>query len=509
MTLVLALTLPMASTLALNSLYFTRLQKVYTILVLMSLGVLLGATLFIIQHPTLRDTLCGFLTGGILALSFNALLHSLFQTKKIYLFIISVLIFLPTICSYFWGLIPLNIILLIYGITVCFDFYKAHPTEEQKKHAGKYKPIKQQEKWKSEQNKKVDCKVILKRKPNIYLILMESICSADVLKLIYGMNNSILPKIFDKYNFTKYNNIFSNAHDTFSALCSLYDMNYSFIANIGLDPDARLDFLLYDILRKNGYIIRTTDNAYFLHKRSMHQVDRSPFDVPFLARFMLRYFAPLTAKSAMLRHLTGAFDPMFEHPSDADGKLLKTWLSEQPGDHPFFTFMRIGADHSPHLGGYDWRKADTFLDYYRHRYLKGMEQIALSIDAITEHDPNALIIAVGDHGACRYRNAFAGRAHPNLILKHVGLDPQLVALDYFSVPLAIKWPWPIAAPEEMGLPNGIKSHIEIFKYVLAVLGETPVAANERMENLSILWQQGKAWIAVHNGHPLKQWGTIS
>ena len=172
-------------------------------------------------------------------------------------------------------------------------------------------------------------------------------------------------------------------------------------------------------------------------------------------------------------------------------------------DTPQLHWFHFGAQHSPQT---PWDKMDSWEETYRRQHQKASNQLEVTVDTILEHDPTPLIIAIGDHGAYRYRYVYNGPdGDPNQTMRSRGFEPELIAKDICSVFLGIRWPVPHYSKGE------ILSHVRIFPHVIAALTEDKSHLENMMPNVSLFTshQIKNGVTMVRDGIPLKDWEPIS
>ncbi len=105
--------------------------------------------------------------------------------------------------------------------------------------------------------------------------------------------------------------------------------------------------------------------------------------------------------------------------------------------------------------------ATEFDGQYKVSFATATTQIQKTVSMIKELDSEPLIIAIGDHGAHRYRYVEVKEGkNPNEVMRARGFEPELIAKDYFSVFLGIHWPVShYSAGETI-------SHVRVFQHVM-------------------------------------------
>ncbi len=314
--------------------------------------------------------------------------------------------------------------------------------------------------------------VKLTHKPHIYLLLLESYHSARALKELYGIDDSQTDIFLQEQGFTDYENVFSNAHITFPSIANLLH------AKLHQDTRRGSAFAL-DVLRENGYKCEFFDSQFYVFGEYMQEKDFASFAISERDRKLYLYFAPLLGQSKYLRALVKDVDP-FKTEITFD-KLYQDFKDRLSLKHtsPTFYALRFGADHVNVQATWNTDAENFKNKLYPFFVARAQEQIRIVVTSIVEHDPSALILAIGDHGGLQHINIAPKRKDLQKTLKNNLVTNAEFALDMFSVRCAIKWPYPHKTK------NKVLSHVNIFRYIFEALGADEEVLKGLLPNLSI------------------------
>lgn len=363
-------------------------------------------------------------------------------------------------------------ILLVYGLTACFDLAKN---------------------WKRQKTPLFDPSLLRPgkkpakpaqfiHKPNVYLLLLESMHSSEALREIYQIDCADAEKHMIAHGLRVYPNTFSNKHSTPLSLKTLLSMSLDYQS----PPDA------LRVFKHNGYDCYFFDTMSYLAAPYALYLDNDNASVPLRVRKLYTIAGPLLAQSAFLSMLAGNVDP-FEtaSPSRSFETMRSEFLKhlEKKKKRPCFHMLHFGAQHFGDLWHRIPHPGQTYMEWYK----RGSAQLEMILRDIINKDPNALIIAIGDHGAYHWNGVAAGSACPEENAAANGISTIRLVQDYFGVVLGMRW-------QEGQLPEaGVISHVNIFRHVFALLsGKSKQEGLEK--NISIFMG---THIAVKEGVPLK------
>ncbi len=474
----LAILTPTVSFCALNQRFFTSRQLIHatSLVLFLAMGGGFGAFWIFEQIKTLPIaqslytygiSLTSFL-GSFIALTLFVFLHERFFTEnliqkkhRILTIFFLYIVFVATASLY--SIVPLNTILGIFFAFSLLDAYKKRHEEKQIIFAANIQSTHYVEREKKN--------ISLAHKKNIYFLLLESYLSAQSLKKLYDIDDAATDAVFEKYNFTDYKNFFCNRPSTLTALKTLF--------NCQLLENKQEEAFALDVLRENGYQCEFFDISYYVFGRYMKKNEYASFYMSPTQYALHMLLAPIWAQSYYLRRLIGSVDPFeveaecsFEHIFAALQHRLS--LKQQA---PRFFAMRFGATHQS--ARIPWKKdANDFIQTYTKTIQSAQKEIKSIVESIVQNDPEALIIAVGDHGSLRHSNVWFGKDATQATLDR-GVSIADLALDHFGVRCAIRWPQGYAA-------QNVCSHVNIFHHVFLSLGAIKEALPQEDENISIL-----------------------
>ncbi len=387
----------------------------------------------------------------------------IFNNKKLEKIVkASIFIFFVGIAS-FYSCILLNIVLVLVVLTSLFDL---------RKNSGEPKQIlfddKVQHHYDSN-SKKRDVK--LEKTPNIYLLLLESYSSATALKKLYNIDDSSTDAFLAKHNFIDFENVFSNSHNTYSSIANL--LHGKILLN------KYTSAYVTDILRENGYSLEFFDSQFYVFGEYMQKNDFANFAMSEKDRKLYLKFAPLLGQSKYLRKFAQDIDPFnteinFEKLYES----FKYRLAKQ-NNQPHFYALRFGADHVNIQA--IWSGEDkTFIEkFYPEKIKQAQAQLQQIVELIIKKDPDALILAVGDHGGLMHTNIAGKEESLQLQLKACKVSNEDFALDMFGVRFAIKFPF------EYKINAEHISHVNLFRAIFKALGANGELLGQSEPDISI------------------------
>lgn len=325
-------------------------------------------------------------------------------------------------------------------------------------------------------------------RPNVYLLLLESMHSSRAMEKAYGISTSAAEDCLASRGFTLYPDTFSNKHSTPLSLKTLLSMSLDFRAR----PEVLEEF------RRNGYKCYFFDSMFYLSQPYATYINNKNAKMPGWVYIIYSFIGPFLTQSKWLRKLAGNIDPFETTTPQIPFPVMKrdfqTHLEER-GDSPSLNILHFGAIHFGDIWYHLRNPAETYLDSYK----KAVSQLGEITDAIMSRDPDALVVAVGDHGSYHWRGASDGSGAPEENCRRNGINPADLAFDFFGVLLGIRWgKLPVPA-------TGPLSHVNIFRWVMATLSGQ-AAPGRLEENISIL--NGKH-IAVRDGQPLARFEPVT
>ncbi len=258
-----------------------------------------------------------------------------------------------------------------------------------------------------------DIKPNFLRKPNVYFFWQESYQGYDTIKKMYHYDNIDFMNYLKENNFMNFNNANSLHIGTLISFTDTYTMGrveptylsagqsdgFSIIREIIGGNEANF---VYKIFKDNGYYISfsVAEMSYYLHRNDkyldeINSIGRN-IDLQSLYNY-LPIFEYMKYKIVMNNNLVS---PFYESLLDK----VKTIAGSKI---PQFCIIKGGATHAP--VGYQFTITGREELVKSERYQKAIQQANTEnmeiIDYIIKHDPNSIIILLGDHGAYSYLGA--------------------------------------------------------------------------------------------------------
>lgn len=350
---------------------------------------------------------------------------------------------------------------------------------------------------------------VLKSKPNIYLFILESYHSLDVMQEVYGIDVAPLQQFMSINDFVIYPDTYSNSPFTLASICDLFSMeHFDSIERGNMDVNQEVRNLiggaewntLFKTLKLNGYY---TESLY-LENQSYYLSNRGPyldkFDLVFSSEFD-RLLQPLYLISDGLHDKAAKF---FKHSNKTSlTDAVSHSLASRPSDQPYFVTIKTGAEHAPSLGGYTWENTADWMasGNYKKWINRSLDELLPLISDIIKSDPDALIIMIGDHGAHRFREFIPPKASSDEEISELcqkrNISKQQIADDYFKVFFAIRMP-----DGKRDISHGFNmSHRNLFLHVFGELAQDETLVPSRRPSVS----ETEGWRMVIEGNALEKW----
>jgi len=314
------------------------------------------------------------------------------------------------------------------------------------------------------QNKAIYDQIKFRKKPNVYLIIAESLPDKSALKAVYNIDNAAFYEKMGELGLKINHNHFSNYNHSLASLPSLFGMEHHFgLINIGnfdsLGGRRMLEAKTYnpviDTFRANNYKIQ------YLHNVSGLIPNGAAVD------FCIPAPALLYGLEIFLTH-QNMVEPTIFSPKKSEPLIsIKNQIAiTSLKDESYFNFIYLDfPGHSPsRLRARSKKIINQKLGEFRIAYSKKIElanqQLIDLIKFIKNKDQDSIIIMIGDHGSWGFRIKEDTQGKP--------ISNQLYFLDRFGVFAGIRAPHILSDLMENGT---IKSHVNLFKYVFAYLSE--------------------------------------
>ena len=457
-----------------NTQFFTRNQIVHSLLISGVSGIAAGCVFSL--FPSLPPYVISTAALGCFMLLCERMIVELLPHKRMRLFTVSGVFLTFSGLTPFAGLWPLLFFLILFALLSLYDLRRNWNIPKratfhnfQKRHSSGSKSFTE--------------------KPDVFLLLLESFHSRKALDLLYSCDDQDTESFLRQNGFTIYDDIFSNKHNTELSLAALLSQTLDFDA----PPETLYRF------RDNGYKVFFFDTIAFLSSRYSEFLDTENAGLQPRHIALYRFAGPLFAQSRWLRVFAGGRDPFattespitFEDMKGAFERHLST-----PDDSPGFHILHFGARH---FSG-QWYDLRNPANVYRAAYIRGAEQIreivSLIMHSARAAGRNPLIVAIGDHGALRFRGSFNGPSDPESNVRLHGLDPGLLPYDFFSVLFAVRW-GQVSRPARM--PH---SHVNVFRHICAALEGHSSPSGQDEPDISLLADQ---YVLARSGKPVSPW----
>lgn len=448
----------------------------------LSAGVGFCAGVLLSQLP---DGVAGGGLAALFCLMNERMLHTLFPSRK-KLFTVC-LVFASALLAFWVGLLPHAVLAALLLLSAALDM-RGH-WHDKKLSVFSFDALKAA----TAEPAPTHGALQLQNTPNIYVLFLESIHSAQALRELYDMDDGGLADFLRGEGFTVYENSFSNELYTTASLYSLLQMK----------PCAEIAYKepeVFRILRANGYGIQLFDTYYHTMHPYAQYASYFNYTIPHWVGWLYDKFIPFFMQSKIFMSLTQGIDPFSDQCSyDVIKQAFTQRLSIETEKKQCY-IMRFGAQHTPIE--YTWKARDPqWVDFYTKLYLEVVAQIREMIACIMAHDRQACIFMMGDHGAWQYRASWQGRADPNEALLEKGLEPAHVAQDLSGVLLAVR------PPDGRALEQRVLTPINAFRLVFSLLRERESLFLDFLPNETFLREPGQIfpYVLVREGVPLQRW----
>lgn len=331
----------------------------------------------------------------------------------------------------------------------------------------------------------------LENKPDIYLFILESYQSLDIMKSVYNIDTARISNFLTANSFSIYNASYSNSPFTLLSLADLFSQqDYSQLERGHMDVSLDIRSLIggndnnfiLKTLKNNGYYTESlylANQNYYTFKRGKN-LDK--FDTAFVSETD-RLSQPLYLINDNLYAAAALF---FGQPAPTMLQTaVESFLAGKPTDVPSFVSIKTGADHSPNFG-YSWRQADEWAasGVYKSMIENSWAELKLELARIIKENPKALIVMVGDHGAHRLRNflpdTITADAKIDELCTKRNISRQDIADDIFKVFISIRMP-----DGTKDISDGfVISPRNIFMHIFAALNQDKSLLQQRSPSIS-------------------------
>ena len=401
------------------------------------------------------------------------------ESKRTRLSILTGMVLTMAVASHFISLAVFNAVLLVVTLAGIFDGLR----ECKRPKEGALRRVD----GKTIYQQTIHRGVKLTHKPNIYLLFLESYHSKKGMQRLYKIDDTKTDELFKKHGFTLYDNVFCNVPCTLPSLSTLLTGNF-------LSKPEQGNIVL-DTLRENGYQAEFFDSGAYIFGQLAKKDEYTTYEYPPKVVLLYSLLGPLFAQSHFLRKFVGGID-LF----DTGGNFSKMYASLSKRlqlniDAPRIFCTRFGAVHKDGSIPVWEPDGSAFAITYRQAVARAQQELRKVVELITDHDPDSLIIALGDHGGMRHFHIWNGKETAEEAIKSRNVSLDEVALDIFDVRLAIRWPVPHKTS------GAVMSPINLFRYVFEALGGGSDLLLDLAPNISTV---GEQLVFVQDGKPLEQ-----
>lgn len=359
--------------------------------------------------------------------------------------------------------------------------------------------------------READDQIKFKKKPNIYLVHLESYHSPEAMRKIYNFDNrDFINRLEEKDFFVSQNNFANYSNSLNSVGSMLLQQHHYYKLAVGNEDAVGIRDIIggreynptISILKNNGYKIKYIHPSTYLYAGStqldyFYPPNRTDSSLSIfqsnwineIHSFVVRPFKDDMSKNS-------SFDEFYKALEEQIGT-AKTQAE------PTFYYISEPLDvvHTPANGTYSWQNSnDGWVDQYVERVESSNDQIIKSLTRIVENDPDGIIVLYGDHGAWRYRDIWKGLSDKEDINDQIygrkKIGAEELALDIFGVFSAIRYP-----DGNSEILNG-ETNINIFRKLFSELSETDDLIREKPANESYINMGNIFLLMVKEGKPL-------
>jgi hypothetical protein len=390
-------------------------------------------------------------------------------------------------------------------------------------------------------------KVQFKVKPNIYLFLLESFHSREVLNEVYGVDTTEFTNKLLTEGYILYDPVYANYYGTIPSVGSLFRMNHTYFEDYRgmMDVSKETSRIIsgasnnsvLNTLKNNGYSI-----AYILSNNYLYRYNNKNIDYTNLNLSISDFLQPVIDMESVMYMLMKPIVNLNQKFKDVlegivNPPLKNITLNEQSNvvkedklfaelvkqvqmsksNKPVFRFIYwIGASHVPiQISRVDDKKnklefSKSWVSEYKAKIQKSEMEIIKMIQYINQEDSSALVVLIGDHGAfLKYGmilNKLTDVCNIDDLKKtcnNYNFTLADLAKDVSSVFFAIKWPKELNVQEQM-----TTSHVNLFRMIFSVLSEDDALMQDRVANTSYFLlggNKGKVFMTIKEGVVMDEW----
>ena len=338
----------------------------------------------------------------------------------------------------------------------------------------------------------------LRATPDIYFVALESYHGPQWLADFYGTDNQPFRRELENLGFHVHADVFANYFTTLASLHAAFSMRHHFYSISAGDADSTRTRALIagddynpvlSILKANGYRVEyLLGNHYLcLPEKAEDTID-----------------ATVPEKSGSLAPLLALIWPYGRHAESSTmagyrDLLLAQAAAPRAAGPPRFVFLKTGLEHTPR-GPHDpeaWKRKYLGLLAEENRFLSRFCR------ALAEHNPDAIVILMGDHGAWGYASRWwTDAADPNAYFRDNGLDPVGITRDLADVFLAVRF------GKEPAEPLAVRSPVNLFRELFFRLSGDGRLRATRAADDSYQTVRHQLYRCVRDAEPLATWERI-
>ncbi len=355
--------------------------------------------------------------------------------------------------------------------------------------------------WNTVDRERVE-RLVFARKPNVYLIHLESYQSQEAMRELYGFDNAEFLGEIERIGFSVFPSHFANYPWTLVSMSSMFAMRHHYQLIAMGNDDALVARRLVGgkeynpvlrAFRNNGYACQIVfPGDYFF------EPDGS-WDYFYPGRNFVKVFG--IYQSALLDRMIDAVQARRSGVRDFDAHLDARIAAAAGSRKPYFSILGpAGMDHSPI--DKNWDELASWEGEYPRSIRKANPGYLGLAREIVRRDPGAVIIIYGDHGACRFRKVWHGADELSAILARNEVRGSTLALDLFGAFLAVRYP-----AGDTGRFEGT-SHVNVLRVLLAALSGDDAFLSTAVEDESYFRKVLRLYVAVRDGIPLDMWEEV-
>lgn len=335
--------------------------------------------------------------------------------------------------------------------------------------------------------------IVLKKKPNIYLYWLESYHDFDILKKSYGIDSEQYKNYLYNRNFVIGENIFSSGGYTLVSFTQLYSCSRidNSAGNLDVGRSSRAIIggndknIVLRVLKENGYkTIMLVGDFYYLYGKGKY-LDEVDIDVDGMYNCIYPIF-DIYFKNIIDLLFNQEIGTETEYKGSLFDRVKTAMMRGKEFATPYIVAFKGGAEHTPIVKSvYSWKDREKWIsgNTYQNLVKRSNSESEKIINYILEHDPDALIVLLGDHGAWSYR--WFPWDDPESYAKY-NVREEDVFDDIYRVLLAYRLP----GGAQDDITHGMyMNNVNIFTHIFAYLAEDPSLLGQRTPSVSIL---GKA-----------------